>query len=115
MVNATPIYLGNPCAPSSRQRASGCLPYGDTDIFSDMQLIAEIHQPKVAMVPIGDRFTMGPTPPHWRSNASSSSMPSFPATTVRFVRGSECRQVRRRMKGAATKVIGREGKPVSVS
>ena len=32
---------------------------GDTDIFSDMALIAEIHQPKVAMVPIGDRFTMG--------------------------------------------------------
>jgi L-ascorbate metabolism protein UlaG (beta-lactamase superfamily) len=33
---------------------------GDTDIFSDMRLIAEIHQPKVAMVPIGDRFTMSP-------------------------------------------------------
>ena len=24
-----------------------------------MALIAEIHQPKVAIVPIGDRFTMG--------------------------------------------------------
>jgi L-ascorbate metabolism protein UlaG (beta-lactamase superfamily) len=33
---------------------------GDTDIFSDMGLIAEIHQPRVAMVPIGDRFTMSP-------------------------------------------------------
>lgn len=33
---------------------------GDTDIFSDMGLIAEIHQPDVALVPIGDRFTMGP-------------------------------------------------------
>jgi L-ascorbate metabolism protein UlaG (beta-lactamase superfamily) len=32
---------------------------GDTDIFGDMGLIAEIHQPDVAMVPIGDRFTMG--------------------------------------------------------
>lgn len=32
---------------------------GDTDIFSDMALINEIHQPQVAMVPIGDRFTMG--------------------------------------------------------
>ena len=32
---------------------------GDTDIFSDLGLIAEIHQPAVAMVPIGDRFTMG--------------------------------------------------------
>ena len=33
---------------------------GDTDIFSDMLLINELHQPEVAMVPIGDRFTMGP-------------------------------------------------------
>jgi L-ascorbate metabolism protein UlaG (beta-lactamase superfamily) len=32
---------------------------GDTDIFGDMGLIAEIHQPDVAMVPVGDRFTMG--------------------------------------------------------
>jgi L-ascorbate metabolism protein UlaG (beta-lactamase superfamily) len=32
---------------------------GDTDIFSDMGLIAEIHEPKIGMVPIGDRFTMG--------------------------------------------------------
>jgi L-ascorbate metabolism protein UlaG (beta-lactamase superfamily) len=33
---------------------------GDTDIFGDMGLIAEIHQPEVVIVPIGDRFTMGP-------------------------------------------------------
>jgi L-ascorbate metabolism protein UlaG (beta-lactamase superfamily) len=31
---------------------------GDTDIFSDMALIAEIHEPKIAFAPIGDRFTM---------------------------------------------------------
>ena len=32
---------------------------GDTDIFGDMALIQELHQPQIAMVPIGDRFTMG--------------------------------------------------------
>jgi L-ascorbate metabolism protein UlaG (beta-lactamase superfamily) len=32
---------------------------GDTDVFGDMALISELHQPKVAMTPIGDRFTMG--------------------------------------------------------
>ena len=32
---------------------------GDTDIFGDMALIAELHAPEVLMVPIGDRFTMG--------------------------------------------------------
>jgi L-ascorbate metabolism protein UlaG (beta-lactamase superfamily) len=32
---------------------------GDTDIFSDMKLIQELHQPDIGLVPIGDRFTMG--------------------------------------------------------
>lgn len=32
---------------------------GDTDIFSDMALINELHQPDIGIVPIGDRFTMG--------------------------------------------------------
>jgi L-ascorbate metabolism protein UlaG (beta-lactamase superfamily) len=32
---------------------------GDTDIFSDMALINELHQPEIGLVPIGDRFTMG--------------------------------------------------------
>ncbi|MBP0446905.1 metal-dependent hydrolase [Roseomonas sp. SSH11] len=32
---------------------------GDTDVFSDMALIGELYRPKVAMVPMGDRFTMG--------------------------------------------------------
>lgn len=32
---------------------------GDTDIFSDMGLINELHQPDIGIVPIGDRFTMG--------------------------------------------------------
>ncbi len=33
---------------------------GDTDVFGDMGLIAELHRPEVVIVPIGDRFTMGP-------------------------------------------------------
>lgn len=33
---------------------------GDTAVFSDMALIDEFYQPKVAMLPVGDRFTMGP-------------------------------------------------------
>ena len=32
---------------------------GDTDIFSDMALINELHRPQIGIVPIGDRFTMG--------------------------------------------------------
>ncbi|MDH3724323.1 MAG: metal-dependent hydrolase [Thermoleophilia bacterium] len=33
---------------------------GDTDVFGDMALLAEIHSPDVAILPIGDLFTMGP-------------------------------------------------------
>jgi L-ascorbate metabolism protein UlaG (beta-lactamase superfamily) len=33
---------------------------GDTDVFSDMQLIGELHEPDVAFLPIGGHFTMGP-------------------------------------------------------
>ncbi|MEO0497213.1 MAG: metal-dependent hydrolase [Pseudomonadota bacterium] len=33
---------------------------GDTDIFGDMALINELHRPKIGIVPIGDRMTMGP-------------------------------------------------------
>ncbi len=32
---------------------------GDTGYFGDMRWIGEFHRPKVAMLPIGDRFTMG--------------------------------------------------------
>lgn len=32
---------------------------GDTDIFSDMALVNELYGPKVGIVPVGDRFTMG--------------------------------------------------------
>lgn len=33
---------------------------GDTGLFGDMKLIGEIYKPDVAMIPVGDRFTMGP-------------------------------------------------------
>src|SRR6476619_3986833 len=33
---------------------------GDTNVFSDMQLIGRIYSPDVAILPIGDHFTMGP-------------------------------------------------------
>jgi len=32
---------------------------GDTEIFGDMALIEELYAPKIGIVPIGDRFTMG--------------------------------------------------------
>lgn len=56
-----PTYLGN--ANGLIVKAPGeptVWHLGDTDIFSDMALISELHGPDIAFVPIGDRFTMGP-------------------------------------------------------
>ena len=33
---------------------------GDTCVFGDMALIARLYKPDVAVLPIGDWFTMGP-------------------------------------------------------
>ena len=61
IVDGHPIYLGNPCGAIIKAPGEPTVYHmGDTDIFSDMGLIAEIHQPTIAMVPIGDRFTMSP-------------------------------------------------------
>lgn len=53
-------YLGNPhgiviSAPGEKTLYH----MGDTCAFTDMGLINEFHRPKVGIVPIGDRFTMG--------------------------------------------------------
>jgi L-ascorbate metabolism protein UlaG (beta-lactamase superfamily) len=33
---------------------------GDTNVFGDMQIIRELYAPQIVMLPVGDRFTMGP-------------------------------------------------------
>ena len=61
MVEGHSVYLGN--ANGIIVKAPGeptVWHMGDTDIFTDMALIAEIYQPEIVIVPIGDRFTMGP-------------------------------------------------------
>ena len=53
-------YLGNPLGLVLHFPEDKTLYHmGDTDIFSDMALINELHEPKIGLVPIGDRFTMG--------------------------------------------------------
>ncbi|MTH97694.1 metal-dependent hydrolase [Roseibium sp. RKSG952] len=54
------VYLGSPNGVIVSAPDEPVLYHmGDTDIFSDMGLINELHAPKVGLVPIGDRFTMG--------------------------------------------------------
>ncbi len=56
-----PVYLGDP-AGFVFVFENGTTVYfaGDTAVFSDMSLIGRIYSPEVAVLPIGDHFTMGP-------------------------------------------------------
>ena len=117
IADGMPIYLGNPCGVIVKAAGEPTVYHmGDTDIFGDMALINELHQPKVAMVPVGDRFTMGAKtaalavkrfftldaviPCHY------GSFPIIDPNADKFVA---------EMKGAATKVIVPEkGKAFSV-
>ena len=100
-------YLGNPLGLVLHFPEDKTLYHmGDTDIFSDMALINELHEPKIGLVPIGDRFTMGGAvaalacqrffqfetvvPCHY------GSFPIIDQTPDTFVEG---------MKGTATKVL----------
>jgi len=111
------VYLGNPCGAIVKAPGEPTVYHmGDTDIFSDMALIAEIHQPRIAMVPIGDRFTMGAataamaTKRFFKLDAvipcHYGSFPIIDATADKFVAA---------MRGHATKVIiPDKGKAVEV-
>jgi L-ascorbate metabolism protein UlaG (beta-lactamase superfamily) len=55
------VSLGEPCGYVIRFE-DGLTVYfaGDTSIFGDMRLIAEMYKPLIAFLPIGDTYTMGP-------------------------------------------------------
>ena len=55
------LYLGEPCGFMFELENGTKLYFaGDTCVFGDMQLIGRIYEPDVAILPIGDHFTMGP-------------------------------------------------------
>jgi L-ascorbate metabolism protein UlaG (beta-lactamase superfamily) len=59
--NGTFTYLGEPCGFVVEAENGTKLYFaGDTNVFASMQLIGRIYEPDVAILPIGDHFTMGP-------------------------------------------------------
>jgi L-ascorbate metabolism protein UlaG (beta-lactamase superfamily) len=55
------IYAGEPAGLVIRMPGGFTVYHaGDTALFSDMKLIGELYKPDVALLPIGDHFTMGP-------------------------------------------------------
>lgn len=53
-------YLGQPMGAVVSLGGRTVYHCGDTALFGDMKLLGEVYRPDVAMVPIGDRYTMGP-------------------------------------------------------
>jgi L-ascorbate metabolism protein UlaG (beta-lactamase superfamily) len=59
--NGTFTYLGESCGLVLRIDDGPTLYFaGDTSVFGDMALIGRLYTPDVAVLPIGDHFTMGP-------------------------------------------------------
>src|SRR5262245_25549189 len=56
-----PLHLGEPVGFVIELEDGRRVIYtGDTDVFGDMALIGEMHQPDIAIMPIGGHYTMGP-------------------------------------------------------
>jgi len=59
--NGERIYAGEPAGLVVRMPGGFTVYHaGDTALFGDMKLIGELYQPQLAMLPIGDLYTMGP-------------------------------------------------------
>jgi len=53
-------YMGMPCGLIIEIGGVTIYHAGDTTLFSDMKLIGDLYDPDIALLPVGDRFTMGP-------------------------------------------------------
>jgi L-ascorbate metabolism protein UlaG (beta-lactamase superfamily) len=55
------VYLGEPAGFVVTLENEQTIYFaGDTALFGDMNIIADMYKPDIAFLPIGDRFTMGP-------------------------------------------------------
>ncbi|SDZ92053.1 metal-dependent hydrolase [Rubrimonas cliftonensis] len=57
-VDGRPVYLGAEAGWMIEAGGETLYFMGDTDVFADMGLLAELHAPKWGIVPIGGHFTM---------------------------------------------------------
>ena len=59
---------------------------GDTNVFGDMQLIRRLYEPEIAVLPIGDHYTMGPHEAARRARVPRRAAAASPATGERSPR-----------------------------
>lgn len=60
LTNGKTEYAGEACGVIINDGKNCFYHAGDTDLFSDMELIRELYKPNYAFLPIGDLFTMNP-------------------------------------------------------
>jgi L-ascorbate metabolism protein UlaG (beta-lactamase superfamily) len=60
MIDGRAVTMGDPAGFVIQGGGRSLYHAGDTALFSDMALIQRIYRPEVGLIPIGDRFTMGP-------------------------------------------------------
>jgi L-ascorbate metabolism protein UlaG (beta-lactamase superfamily) len=58
MVDGRPVYLGGEAGFMIRGEGRTLYFAGDTDVFSDMAILQELHRPEIGVLPIGGHFTM---------------------------------------------------------
>jgi L-ascorbate metabolism protein UlaG (beta-lactamase superfamily) len=93
-VKGQPMYAGTPAGYVISAAGSGAFYHtGDTDVFSDMNLIAALHAPRIVALPIGGHYTMGPRAaalaiemlrPHCVIPMHYGTWPQLPGTAVDF-------------------------------
>jgi L-ascorbate metabolism protein UlaG (beta-lactamase superfamily) len=87
------IYGGEPCGfVITLEDGTRIYHAGDTAVMSDMALIAELYAPEIALLPIGDLYTMSPreaavaarmlkpkwiVPEHWGTSPSLTGTPDM--------------------------------------
>lgn len=82
---------------------------GDTNVFGDMKIIAELYRPDLVMLPIGDLFTMGPReaayalrllnarkviPMHWGTFPVLTGTPALLREAARDIPGLEVAELK---------------------
>lgn len=60
ILDGKPVTMGDPAGFVIQAEGRSIYHTGDTALFSDMALIQRIYRPRIGLVCIGDRFTMGP-------------------------------------------------------
>jgi L-ascorbate metabolism protein UlaG (beta-lactamase superfamily) len=93
------VPLGDPAGLILRAEESVVYHAGDTGLFSDLALIQRFYRPSIGLIPIGDRFTMGPEaaafacnefldlekiiPIHWGTSPALTGRPELFADLVK--------------------------------